>query len=189
MQPTPKAVLGMYPTRAGVEFAVEAFREAGFRNANISLVLPEKMPADDHSAERPRTTAEIMTCDNVEVAVLDGPLASLREVSPATVPGEGTFLIAGPIAQSLGGVTEECPPAELATALMHLGIPECETGGYTDRVLRGKALLSVQCDSAEEAAAARRLHGDLGGMDVFAALHSEHALTKLRRAMACSAAK
>lgn len=145
------------------------------------------MPADDHFSERPRTTAEIVTCDEVEVAVLDGPLASLREVSPAIIPGEGTFLVAGPIAQALGGVTEERQPAELAAALIGLGIPECETAGYADKVLRGKALLSVQCGSAEEAVAARRLHGDLGGMDVFTTRHVEHALTKLRRSMAAAA--
>jgi hypothetical protein len=133
-----KAVLGMYPTRACVEIAVEAFCDAGFRAADISIVLPEKMTCDDFSAERATASTEVLPCD--------------------------------------------------AAALIHLGIPEYETEDYAGKVLDGNALLSVHCDSPEKTLAARRLHGDLGGMDVFIAHGAERALDKTR-SIAYSAGK
>lgn len=133
-----KAVLGMYPTRACVEIAVEAFRDAGFRTADISIVLPEKMTSDDFCTERAPASAEALPCD-------------------------------------------------LAT-LIRLGIPEYETEDYAGKVLEGNALLSVHCDSAEKTLAARRLHGDLGGMDVFIGHCADRVLNQTR-SMAHSAGK
>jgi hypothetical protein len=119
-----KAVLGMYPTRSGVEIAVEAFRDAGFENGDISLVLPEEMMRDDFSSQE--------LDDLADAALL-----------------------------------------ELAATLIGLGVPQHETRHYAGKVLRGTALLSIQCDSAERAFDAQKLHGDLGGMDVFVAQGAE----------------
>ena len=35
------AVFGIYPTYADVEEGVEALKEAGFRNTDISILMPE----------------------------------------------------------------------------------------------------------------------------------------------------
>jgi hypothetical protein len=170
-------VLGMYPTRACVEIAVEAFRDAGFKNAEISIVLPEKMTYHDFSAGKAISAAETLPCD-VDMSAVAGPNAWAPE---------GRFLATGLVAQRLGDPTQG-GPSELAAALIHMGIPEYETEDYADKVLKGKALLSIHCDSPERALAARRLHGDIGGMDVFVARSAERTLGN-NRWMACSAGK
>jgi hypothetical protein len=179
-----KSVLGIYPTRAGVEIAVEAFRDAGFRNADISLVLPEKMSTEDAVTQRATKTTEAAGSDDAEVAALSGPLGWLDEIGPATISGGSTFLVAGPIAQTLDDVAAECAPMELAAALIGIGVPECETEEYADKVLEGRALLSIRCDHAEEVVAARKLHGDVGGTDVFATGNTERDLGRFYRSMA-----
>ena len=35
------AVFGIYPNRPGVEYALGSLKDAGFRNADISVLLPE----------------------------------------------------------------------------------------------------------------------------------------------------
>ena len=175
---TLKAVIGMYPTRTGVEIAVEAFRDAGFKAANISVILPQRMTCNPAPGERRSTVAGIQT-DDVEVVAAD----------PQTpVSGEASILVAGPIGEGLDA-TEECAPADLVAALISLGVPENETEEYTDRVLQGKALLTVHCDTPEAAVAARRLHGDLGGMDVLVTREAEPVSDRPARSMVSSVGK
>ena len=173
---TLKAVIGMYPTRIGVEIAVEAFRDAGFKAANISVVLPQRMTCDPVAEELAATLNAVFT-DDVEVVAQETP-----------VSGGSSILVAGPIAENLD-TAEECAPADLVAALISLGVPEYETEEYTDRVLHGRALLTVHCDSREAAVAARRLHGDLGGMDVLITREAEPACDEPLRSMASSAGK
>jgi hypothetical protein len=180
-----KVVLGMYTTRDGVQFAVEAFRDAGFKNSDISVVLPENMPVEELGL--PTRKESVRSCDDVEIAA--GSAANTIDAArgAAVLDGpEETFLIVGPAARALDGAARECAPEELEAALVTMGIPERDTGGYANKVLRGRALLSVHCDNAEMAAAARGLHGDLGGMDVFTARQAEPMIGKLYRTMAFS---
>ena len=156
-----KTVLGMYATRDGVQFAVEAFRDAGFKNSDISVVLPEHMPVEEIGGQHRK--------DRVTSRGSVG-LTAFSALNPV-VPGaqEEGILMLGPMSQAANGTAQECTPEGLEDALMMLGISECDTGGYADKVLQGRALLSVHCENADLAAAARRLHCDLGGMDLFTA--------------------
>jgi hypothetical protein len=167
MDKKPKTVLGIYPTRTGVESAVEAFRDAGFRSGDISLVVSEKMNDETLYPDRATKTCEEAAPDHFKVVVIDGPLGWLDELGPAAVRGDGGLLVAGPIAQILECVPPEQSADKLAAALANVGVPKSGTNDYADKVLQGGALLSVHCDSTEAAVTARQLHGDLGGTDVF----------------------
>lgn len=41
------AVFGIYPTYEGAELAVNSLKEAGFRNTDISVLLPENLGTKD----------------------------------------------------------------------------------------------------------------------------------------------
>ena len=41
------AAFGIYPSRAGVETAVDALRTAGFRNTDVSVLYPENVGSKD----------------------------------------------------------------------------------------------------------------------------------------------
>lgn len=167
MDEKPIAVLGIYPTRAAVETAVEAFRDAGFRNADISLIVPEKTSTENLFAQGATSSAEETTEVSRGDGLNGGPLGWLEEAHPAQIGGQATFIVAGPIARSLDEVDSSDPTEGVAAALNNLGVPRAGTDEYARNVVKGRALLSVHCDSPEEAAVARRLYGDLGGTDIY----------------------
>jgi hypothetical protein len=167
MDQKPITVFGIYPTRAAVETAVEAFRDAGFRNANISLVVPEKTSTENLFSLGATSSAKDSTEVTREDEFNKEPLVWLDEARPAKIAGQAKFIVAGPIARSLDEVDSEDATEGLAAALRNLGVPRAGTDEYARNVVQGRALLSVHCDGPEEAAIARRLYGDLGGTDIY----------------------
>jgi hypothetical protein len=175
--------LGIFPTRAGIENAAEALRDAGFHSDEISILLPEKMSMEDLCFEEATNPYEEASPLATGIVAVDGPMGWLREVGPATIPGEGNFIVAGPIAETLEYVALEGAAGGLATALVSVGIPEGETGEYTAKIMQGGALLSVQCDDPEEAEMARQLQSDAGGTNIFSAGQAKTDFKKVKRSM------
>ena len=102
-------------------------RVAGFQSAEISLLLPEKMSAEELFAEEATNTFEDATPGAAAVAAIDGPLGWLDEIGPAEISEECKFIVAGPIAEAFGHVAADRPSGTLAAALTSIGIPEIET--------------------------------------------------------------
>ena len=46
------AVFGIYPTYASVETGVDALKQAGFRNTDISVLFPENVGTKDFAHEK-----------------------------------------------------------------------------------------------------------------------------------------
>jgi hypothetical protein len=186
MDQKPLTVLGIYPTRAAVETAVEAFRDAGFRNADISLVVPENTSTENLFAQGATSSTKDTTEVIREGEFNRGPLGWLEEARPAKITGQATFIVAGPIARSLDDIDSDDPTEGLAAALNNLGVPRAGTKEYARSVVRGRALLSVHCDTPEEAAIATRLYGDLGGTDIYSTRgKAEPGAIQFERSVAC----
>ena len=183
MNRKPIAVIGIYPTRIGVENAVEAFRVAGFQSAEISLLLPEKMSTEELFAEEATNTLEDATPGAPAVAAIDGPLGWLDEIGPAEISEECKFIVAGPIAGAFEQVASDKPSGTLAAALTSIGIPEIETDEYEGKLKQGGALLSVHCENQEEAEIARQLHSDLGGTNIFSTAWPQAGSSRFKRSM------
>jgi hypothetical protein len=177
------AVIGIYPTRIGVENAVEAFRVAGFQSAEISLLLPEKMSAEELFTEEATNTFEDATPGAAAVAAIDGPLGWLDEIGPAEISEECKFIVAGPIAEAFGHVAADRPSGTLAAALTSIGIPEIETDEYERKIMQGRALLSVHCENEEGSEIARQLHSDVGGTNIFSTGWPQTGSNKFKRSM------
>jgi hypothetical protein len=181
MDRNPITVLGIYPTRIDLENAFEAFRDAGFQIADISLLLPEKMSTEDLFPEEAANRSEDAASTAEEVAEIDGPLGWLNEFILVAIPGEGKYLVAGPFLETLEKTDLEGAAGGLASALITIGIPESETGEYTRKIAQGGALFFVHCDNAERADTARNLHGILGGTSIFSTGKSEAGSGKTRK--------
>lgn len=185
MDQKPMTVFGIYPTRAAVETAVEALRDAGFGNADISLVVPDRASPENLFAQGATSSTKDTTEVIREGEFNRGPLGWLEEAHPAKITGQATFIVAGPIGRSLGDIDSDDPTEGLAAALGNLGVPRAGTEEYARNVAKGRALLSVHCDTPEEAAIARRLYGDLGGTDIYStAGQAEPGATKFDRSVA-----
>jgi len=142
------AVFGIYPSYDAVDRAVDALREAGFRNTDISVLFPENQGTKDFAHEKATKAPEGATTGAGTGAVVGGALGWLAGIGALAIPGVGPFIAAGPIMGALAGVGVGGAVGGIAGALIGMGIPEYEAKRYEGRVKRGGILLSVHSDNS-----------------------------------------
>jgi len=163
------AVFGIYNTVAGASNAVDALRAAGFRNTDISALLPENEGTKDFAHEKHTKAPEGAAVGLASGAVLGGTLGWLVGIGALAIPGLGPFIAAGPIMAALAGVGAGAVTGGLVGALTGMGIPEYEAKRYEGRVRGGGILLSVHCDSSDWVASAKRVLEHTGAEDIASA--------------------
>jgi hypothetical protein len=88
------AVFGIYPTYAAVEEGVEALKEAGFRNTDISVLMPENVGTKDLAHEKNTKAPEGAAAGGGAGLVLAGTLGWLAGIGALAIPGLGPFIAA-----------------------------------------------------------------------------------------------
>lgn len=160
------AVFGIFRTYSNVEMAVDELRDSGFRNVDISVLLPENIGSKDFAHEKGTKAPEGVTAGASAGAVLGGALGWLAGVGALAIPGLGPFIAAGPIVAALAGVGVGGAVGGVTGALIGMGIPEYEAKRYEGRIKEGGILLSVHCDSSEWATRAKDILKRTGGQDI-----------------------
>jgi hypothetical protein len=140
------AVFGIYQTRDAAEEAVDAFRQAHFRNTDISALFPDNAGTKDFAHEKNTKAPEGATTGAASGAVAGGVLGWLAGIGALAIPGIGPFIAAGPIMAALAGAGALGAFGGIVGALVGMGIPEYEAKRYEGRVKHGGILLSVHCD-------------------------------------------
>ena len=143
------SVFGIYKTRDDASHAVEALRVAGFRNTDISALLPENVGTKDFAVEMNTKAPEGAATGASAGALLGGTLGWLAGIGALAIPGVGPFIAAGPIMGALAGVGAGAVTGGLIGTLTGYGMPEYEAKRYEGRIKSGAILLSVHCDSSE----------------------------------------
>ena len=161
------AAFGIYKTRAGAEKAVDALKQAGFRNTDISALLPENQGTKDFAHEKSTKAPEGAATGAGTGAVLGGTLGWLAGIGALAIPGVGPLIAAGPIVAALAGAGVGGTLGGLTGALVGMGIPEYEAKRYEGRVKEGGILLSVHCDDSKWTKKAKVILEQTGGEDVF----------------------
>jgi hypothetical protein len=140
------AVFGIYQTRESAEEAVDALRQAHFRNTDISALFPDNAGTKDFACEKNTKAPEGATTGAASGAVAGGVLGWLAGIGVLAIPGIGPFIAAGPIMAALAGAGALGAVGGIVGALAGMGIPEYEAKRYEGRVKHGGILLSVHCD-------------------------------------------
>jgi hypothetical protein len=161
-----KAVFGIYTDRASVERAVDALRAAGFSNADISALFPDKQGTRDFATEKNTKAPEGATAGAGTGALLGGGLGWLAGIGALAIPGVGPLIAAGPIVATLAGAGVGGAVGGLTGALIGLGIPEYEAKRYEGRVKDGGILLSVHSDNSDETKRAKDILEQTGAQDI-----------------------
>jgi hypothetical protein len=146
------AVFGIYRDQMSVETAVDALRQQGFRNTDISVLFPENQGTKDFAHEKHTKAPE-----GAATGAASGALAS---------PGLGPFIAAGPIVAALAGAGAGSVVGGLTGALVGMGIPEYEAKRYEGRIKEGGILLSVHSDDSEWAKKAKEILERTGAQDI-----------------------
>ena len=160
------SVFGIYRDRQRAEEAVDALRSAGFRNSDVSALLPDNVGTKDFAHEKNTKAPEGATTGATSGAVLGGALGWLAGVGTLAIPGLGPFIAAGPILGTLAGAGAGGAVGGLIGALVGMGIPEYEAKRYEGRVREGGILLSVHCDNSDWVSRAKEILKKTGAQDV-----------------------
>lgn len=159
-------ILGIYPYYSSVEHAVQALKEAGFRNANISVVFPKNAGSMNFARELTEKPPEGVVGGGITGAVVDGTLGWLVGVRALAIPGLGPVIAAGPIMAALAGVGLVGTSGGMSGALMGMEIPEDVAHRYQDRVRDGGILASVYCDDSIWTERAQEIMERSGAQDI-----------------------
>src|SRR5690242_2397102 len=163
------AVFGIYPDQLTAEDAVEALKEAGFRNTDISALFPDNKGTKDFAHEKQTKAPEGAVTGGTTGAVIGGALGWLAGIGALAIPGIGPFVAAGPIMALLGGIGIGTTLGGVAGALVGLGVPEYEAKRYEGRVRNGGILMSVHCDNGDWAGRAKSILERTGAQDISSA--------------------
>ena len=163
------AVFGIYPSGRRAEGAVDTLKAEGFRNTDISVLLPENEGSKDFAHIKQTKAPEGATAGAGAGAVLGGALGWLTGIGTLAIPGLGPFIAAGPIMAALAGAGVVGAVGGLTGALVGMGIPEYEAKRYEGRVKKGGILLSVHCDNSDWVDRAKDVLERTGAEDISSA--------------------
>ena len=158
---------GIYPNRESFDRALESLRSAGFRNSDVSAILPERDVTNKDLAHEINSKApEGATTGAAAGAVAGGVLGWLVGVGAIAIPGIGPLVAAGPVVAALAAAGAAGTTGGLVGGLIGAGIPEVEAKRYAGRIREGGYLISVHCDDRQWAKKAEEILEATGGKQV-----------------------
>ena len=163
------AVFGLYPGVERAERAVDQLVNAGFSNADVSVLMADTQGSKDFAHEKQTKAPEGTTTGVAAGGTIGGTLGLLAGIGALAIPGVGPFIAAGPIMGALAGLGVGGAVGGLVGALVGMGIPEYEAKRYEGRVKNGAVLLSVHCDTSDEITRAKDLLKRTGAEDISSA--------------------
>src|SRR5579871_3013582 len=98
------AVFGIYRDEDQVSYAIDKMLEAGFRNEDISVLIPDNLGTKDFGLEKHTKAPEGTTTGATAGGAIGGTLGLLAGIGALAIPGLGPFIAAGPIMAALAGV-------------------------------------------------------------------------------------
>jgi len=163
------AVFGLYPSVERAERAVDQLVDAGFSNADVSVLMADNQGSKDFAHEKQTKAPEGTTTGVAAGGAIGGTLGLLAGIGALAIPGVGPFIAAGPIMGALAGLGVGGAFGGLVGALVGMGIPEYEAKRYEGRLKDGGVLLSVHCDTSEEITRAKEILKRTGANDIASA--------------------
>src|SRR5215510_10052530 len=160
------AVFGIYGSHSQVEQAVTALRTAGFRNTDISVLLPENEGTKDFAHEKGTKAPEGASTGAGTGAAIGGVLGWLTGIGALAIPGVGPFIAAGPIMAALAGAAIGAATGGVVGGLIGLGIPEIEAKRYEEKLKKGNYLIAVHADESEDVDRAKDILKSAGAEDI-----------------------
>ncbi|HUS07516.1 MAG TPA: general stress protein [Bryobacteraceae bacterium] len=163
------AVFGIYRSREQADEAIGVIRDAGFRNEDISVLLPDNQGTKDFAHEKNTKAPEGTTAGAAAGGILGGALGWLAGAGALAIPGIGPFLAAGPILGALAGLGAGGVVGGFVGAIVGMGIPEYEAKRYEGRIRAGGVLCSIHCDDEHWVSRAKKILQDTGAEDIASA--------------------
>ena len=160
------SVFGLFHEPESLGRAVEALKAAGFRDSDISALLPDRDSTRAFAHEKHTKAPEGAAAGATAGVVAGGTVGLLLGLGTIVIPGLGMFLAAGPLMAALAGAGAGGAVGTLTGALVGMGIPEYEAKRYESFLHKGGALLSVHADDDDWARRAKAILDGFGAADI-----------------------
>ncbi|MBA2539799.1 MAG: DUF3341 domain-containing protein [Deltaproteobacteria bacterium] len=160
------AVFGLFDDRAAIERAIDGLRTEGFRESDMSALLPDRRETAEVAHEKHTKAPEGALVGAAAGGAIGGTLGLLLGIGALAIPGLGPFIAAGPIMATLAGAGVGGAVGTLTGALVGLGIPEYEAKRYETFLRNGGALLTVHADDGDWAKKAKVALERYGAKDI-----------------------
>lgn len=160
------AVIGLFDDRGALYLAIDTLRSAGFRNEDMSALLPDAQGTKEVASEKHTKAPEGAMIGAAAGGVAGGTLGLLVGLGALAIPGLGPFIAAGPIVAALAGAGAGGAVGTLTGSLVGLGIPEYEAKSYESYLNKGGMLLAVHADDNDWAKKAKDLLSGCGAHDI-----------------------
>jgi hypothetical protein len=148
------------------ESIIAELRAAGFRNNDISALLPDKRTNRDFAHEHHTKAPEGAATGGAAGLGVGAALGWLAGIGALAIPGVGPFIAAGPIMAALGGAAVGSAAGGLIGALVGMGIPEFEAKRYDAKIREGNILISVHTDDGKQRDIAKDIFKRYGADDI-----------------------
>jgi hypothetical protein len=176
-----KAVFGIFDDRVTLERAVTDLKAGGFRNTDISVLMPSEESTKNFAHEKATKAPEGATTGAASGVAVGGVLGWLAGIGALAIPGIGPFVAAGPIMAALAGAGIGGAVGGVAGALVGMGIPEYEAKRYEALVKQGGILLSVHVDDSDWLDKAKRILEADGARDISSTTEEKESTDKKRK--------
>ena len=163
------AIFGITRTREQAERIVSVLKTSGFRDNDISVLMPDKSGTRDFAHEQNTKAPEGTAIGASAGGVAGGTLGLLVGIGALAIPGLGPFIAAGPIMAALSGVAVGATVGGISGALIGMGIPEFEAKRYEGKVTAGNVLISVHTEDSDQRKLAREILEREGAEDISSA--------------------
>jgi hypothetical protein len=160
------AVFALYETRVELERAIDSLRVNGFRESDISALLPDAAQTRAVAHEKHTKAPEGAAVGAAAGGAIGGTLGLLLGLGALAIPGLGPLIAAGPIVATLAGAGAGGAVGTLTGALVGMGIPEFEAKRFESALNDGKMLLAVHADDRDWAKKAREILEANHGHDI-----------------------
>ncbi|QDK37248.1 DUF3341 domain-containing protein [Bdellovibrio sp. NC01] len=144
-----KAVFGIFESKSQLESTVDSLKSDGFRNTDISVLMPSSESTKNFAHEKSTKAPEGAATGATGGLAIGGVLGWLAGIGALAIPGIGPFVAAGPIVAAIAGAGIGGAVGGIAGALVGLGIPEYEAKRYEELIKGGGMLLSVHVDDSD----------------------------------------
>lgn len=160
------AVFGIFQSRSGLETAINTLKTNGFRNSDISVLMPSLEESQALAHEKGTKAPEGATTGSASGLVLGGAFGWLVGAGALAIPGIGPFVAAGPILSAIAGAGIGGTIGGVTGALIGMGIPKYEAKRYETHVKEGGMLISVHVDDGDWEEKATDLLESCGAKDI-----------------------
>jgi hypothetical protein len=160
------SVFGIFPDVNAADKCVAHLRNAGFRNTDISILIPDNEGSRQFGHEKHTKAPEGAAVGSSTGVVVGGVLGWLAGMGALAIPGVGPFIAAGPIMAALAGAGSAGVVGGVVGGLAGFGIPEYEAKRYEGRLISGGILLSCHCESSDWVTRAKELLKNSGAEDI-----------------------